>query len=69
MRRLGAINAVEQQICLLSSLGSSLMRFTNYNGIWLHLMTLRLQWLTTRNDERRMGSPSDLLLNAKDTVG
>lgn len=70
MRRLGSINAVEQQICLLSSLGSSLMRFTNYNGIWLHLMTKPGYGKTTTQEMMNgvWGNPSDLLLNAKDTV-
>lgn len=70
MRRLGSINAVEQQICLLSSFGSSLMRFTNYNGIWLHLMTKPGYGKTTTQEMMNgvWGNPSDLLLNAKDTV-
>lgn len=70
MRRLCSINAVEQQICLLSSFGSSLMRFTNYNGIWLHLMTKPGYGKTTTQEMMNgvWGNPSDLLLNAKDTV-
>ncbi len=70
MRRLGSINAVEQQICLLSSFGSTLMRFTNYNGIWLHLMTKPGYGKTTTQEMMNgvWGNPSDLLLNAKDTV-
>lgn len=70
MRRLGSINAVEQQICLLSGFGSSLMRFTNYNGIWLHLMTKPGYGKTTTQEMMNgvWGNPSDLLLNAKDTV-
>lgn len=70
MKRLGAMNAVEQQICVLSSLGSTLMRFTNYNGIWLHLMTKPGYGKTTTQEMMNgiWGNPSDLLLNAKDTV-
>jgi len=70
MSRLGTLNAVEQQICVLSSFGSTLMRFTNYNGIWLHLMTKPGYGKTTTQEMMNgiWGNPSDLLLNAKDTV-
>lgn len=70
MARLGELNAVEQQICVLSSFGSTLMKFTNYNGIWLHLMTKPGYGKTTTQEMMNgiWGNPSDLLLNAKDTV-
>lgn len=70
MRRLAELNAVEQQICVLSSFGSTLMRYTNYNGIWLHLMTKPGYGKTTTQEMMNgiWGNPSDLLLNAKDTV-
>lgn len=46
------------------------MRFTNYNGIWLHLMTKPGYGKTTTQEMMNgvWGNPSDLLLNAKDTV-
>lgn len=70
MRRLAAYGAVEQQICVLSSFGTTLMRFTNYNGIWLHLMTKPGYGKTTTQEMMNgiWGHPSELLLNAKDTV-
>lgn len=70
MHRLQQLNAVEQQICMLSSFGSSLMRFTNYNGIWLHLMTQPGFGKTTTQEMMNgiWGHPQDLLLNAKDTI-
>lgn len=70
MDRLDSLDAVEQQICILSSLGSTLMHFTNYNGIWLHLMTKPGYGKTTTQEMMNgiWGDPSALLLNAKDTV-
>ena len=70
MARLGELNAVEQQICMLSSFGSTLMKFTNYNGIWLHLMTKPGYGKTTTQEMMNgiWGHPQDLLLNAKDTL-
>lgn len=70
MRRLASLGAVEQQICVLSSFGTTLMRFTNYNGIWLHLMTKPGYGKTTTQEMMNgiWGHPSELLLNAKDTV-
>ena len=70
MRRLATIGAVEQQICVLSSFGTTLMRFTNYNGIWLHLMTKPGYGKTTTQEMMNgiWGHPNELLLNAKDTV-
>lgn len=70
MRRLATLQAVEQQICVLSSFGTTLMRFTNYNGIWLHLMTKPGYGKTTTQEMMNgiWGHPNELLLNAKDTV-
>lgn len=70
MNRLGQLGAVEQQICMLSSFGSTLMKFTNYNGVWLHLMTKPGYGKTTTQEMMNgiWGHPQDLLLNAKDTL-
>lgn len=70
MQRLSDLGAVEQQICMLSSFGSTLMRFTNYNGVWLHLMTKPGYGKTTTQEMMNgiWGHPQDLLLNAKDTL-
>lgn len=70
MQRLRELNAVEQQICMLSSFGSTLMKFTNYNGIWLHLMTKPGYGKTTTQEMMNgiWGDPQALLLNAKDTL-
>lgn len=70
MQRLADLNATEQQICMLSSFGSTLMKFTNYNGVWLHLMTKPGYGKTTTQEMMNgiWGHPQDLLLNAKDTM-
>lgn len=70
MQRLSDIGAVEQQICMLSAFGSTLMKFTNYNGVWLHLMTKPGYGKTTTQEMMNgiWGHPQDLLLNAKDTL-
>lgn len=70
MQRLQDLGAVEQQICMLSTFGSTLMKFTNYNGIWLHLMTKPGYGKTTTQEMMNgvWGKPHDLLLNAKDTL-
>lgn len=70
MNRLAELGAVEQQICMLSSFGSTLMKFTNYNGVWLHLMTKPGYGKTTTQEMMNgiWGHPQDLLLNAKDTL-
>lgn len=70
MQRLESMRATEQQICILASLGSTLMKFTNYNGIWLHLKTKPGYGKTTTQEMMNgiWGNPSDLLLNAKDTI-
>lgn len=70
MQRLADLNATEQQICMLSSFGSTLMKYTNYNGIWLHLMTKPGYGKTTTQEMMNgiWGHPQDLLLNAKDTL-
>lgn len=70
MYRLDELGAVEQQICVLSSFGSTLMKFTNYNGVWLHLMTKPGYGKTTTQEMMNgiWGKPQDLLLNAKDTL-
>lgn len=70
MQRLADLGAVEQQICMLSSFGATLMRFTNYNGVWLHLMTKPGYGKTTTQEMMNgiWGHPQDLLLNAKDTI-
>lgn len=70
MDRLGQLNATAQQICVLSGFGSTLMQFTNYNGIWLHLVTKPGYGKTTTQEMMNgiWGKPQDLLLNAKDTL-
>lgn len=70
MQRLADLGAVEQQICMLSSFGSTLMKFTNYNGIWFHLMTKPGYGKTTTQEMMNgiWGNPHELLLNAKDTL-
>lgn len=70
MDRLEMMGAVEQQVCVLSSLAATLMRFTNYNGIWFHLMTKPGYGKTTTQEMMNgiWGKPQDLLLNAKDTI-
>lgn len=70
MQRLSYLGAVEQQICMLSSFGSTLMRYTNYNGVWLHLMTKPGYGKTTTQEMMNgiWGHPTELLLNAKDTI-
>lgn len=70
MQRLADLGAVEQQICMLSAFGSTLMKFTNYNGVWLHLMTKPGYGKTTTQEMMNgiWGQPQNLLLNAKDTL-
>lgn len=70
MQRIADLGAVEQQICMLSAFGSTLMKFTNYNGVWLHLMTKPGYGKTTTQEMMNgiWGHPQDLLLNAKDTL-
>lgn len=70
MQRLADLEAVEQQICMLSAFGSTLMKFTNYNGVWLHLMTKPGYGKTTTQEMMNgiWGHPQNLLLNAKDTL-
>lgn len=70
MQSLEEFGSIEQQICMLSSFGSTLMKFTNYNGVWLHLMTKPGYGKTTTQEMMNgiWGHPQDLLLNAKDTL-
>lgn len=70
MQSLEDIGSIEQQVCMLSSFGSTLMKFTNYNGVWLHLMTKPGYGKTTTQEMMNgiWGHPQELLLNAKDTL-
>lgn len=70
MQNISVYGSVEQQICILASLGSPLMEFTNYHGLWLHLVTKPGYGKTTTQEMMSgvWGDPSRLLMFAKDTA-